>query len=33
MPQPKTQTGWMDTKTRPVYMVSTSDLGTHTDWK
>ena len=33
-----TQTGWMDTKTRPIYMVSIrnplqSDLKTHIDWK
>ena len=28
MPQPKkkkTKTGWMDTKTRPLYMLSTGD--------
>ena len=34
----KTQTGWMDTKTRPidrcaVYKKPTSDLKTHIDWK
>ena len=32
----KTKTGWMDTKTRPLYMLSTRDpskQGTHTDWK
>ena len=25
MPQPKTKTGWMDTKTWPLYMLSTRD--------
>ena len=25
MPQPKDETGWMDTKTRPLYMLSTRD--------
>ena len=25
MPQPKTKTGLMDTKTRPLYMLSTRD--------
>ena len=25
MPQPKTKTGWMDTKTRPLFMLSTRD--------
>ena len=32
----KTQTGWMDSKIRPIYMLSvkpTSDLKTHIDWK
>ena len=36
-PNQKTKTGWMDTKTRPLYMLSTRDptskQGTHTDWK
>ena len=25
MPQPKTKAGWMDSKTRPLYMLSTRD--------
>ena len=25
MPQPKDNTGWMDTKIRPLYMLSTRD--------
>ena len=25
MPNQKTKTGWMDTKTRPLYMLSTRD--------
>ena len=32
----KTETGWMDAKTRPMYVLSTrptSDLGTHAKWK
>lgn len=32
----KSETGWIDTKTRPVYVVykiSISDLETHTNWK
>ena len=25
MPRPKTKTDWMDTKTRPLYVLSTTD--------
>ena len=34
-PNQKTQTGWMDIKTRPIYMLSTRkpDLKTYIDWK